>query len=224
MSSVNRSQVIGARQTVNEKGTGDDELLDDVSLEYEDLGHAPITSHGTYLDGINEGLEPLEDYHEGGFHPIHIGDRLGENGRYRIIHKLGHGGFGTAWLCLDSLVSAYVAVKVMASDVSLETLPDLALEKLDRSAPGAEYIATPLRCFTIEGPNGVHQCIVLPVLGPCVSPDLWLSMKKDPGPVLRGMAHQAASAMSFLHKHGLCHGGRQPPSSLFGWLFFFLGI
>ncbi|RYP82135.1 hypothetical protein DL769_001740 [Monosporascus sp. CRB-8-3] len=192
--------------------TIDDELLDDASFEYDgDLDHAPATSYGTYLDGINEGLEPLEEYQEGGYHPIHLGDTLGASGRYRVIHKLGHGGFGTVWLCRDMQDPGYVAIKVMAGDVTPETLPDLTLTRLDRSAPGAEYIAIPLDSFSIAGPNGSHQCIVLPVLGPCVSPRLWLRLKKDPGPVLRGMAHQAALAMNFLHKHGLCHGGRYHP-------------
>lgn len=180
-------------------------------LEYEDLEHAPGNSLGTYLDGIDEGLEPLIEYQNGGFHPIHIGDTLGENGRYRVIHKLGHGGFGTIWLCRDSLVSVYVAVKVMSGDISTENMPDRALEKLDRSAPGVEYIAMPLDFFSVEGPNGLHQCIVLPVLGPCVSPSLWYRMKKDPGPVLRNMAYQAAMAMNFLHKNGICHGGGYSP-------------
>jgi hypothetical protein len=41
-------------------------VLDDAlpSLDYDELAHARATSHGTYLDGINEGLEPLEEYQE----------------------------------------------------------------------------------------------------------------------------------------------------------------
>ncbi len=195
--------------------TMEDELLDDASFEYDgDLDHAPVTSHGSYLDGINEGLEPLEEYQDGGYHPIHIDDTLGASGRYRVIHKLGHGGFGTVWLCRDMQDPGYVAVKVMAGDMTPSTLPDLTLTQLDRSAPGAEYIAIPLDSFSITGPNGSHQCIVLPVLGPCVSPRLWLKLKKDPGPVLRGMAHQTALGMNFLHKHGLCHGGTYHPIAL----------
>lgn len=89
-------------------------------------------------------------------------------------------------------------------------IPDLNLTKMDLSAPGAEYIAIPLGTFSITGPNGSHQCIVLPVLGPCVSPRLWLSLK-HPAPVLRKMAFQSALAMNCLHKQGLCHGGKHQP-------------
>lgn len=190
----------------------DDGFPNDASFEYDgDLDHARATAHGTYLDGINDGLEPLEEYRDGGYHPIHLGDTLGASGRYRVIHKLGHGGFGTVWLCRDIWDAGFVAIKVMAGDMTPKALPDLTLTQLDRPIPGAEYIAIPLDSFTIQGPNGSHQCIVLPVLGPCVSPRLWLRLKKDSGPVLRGMAHQAVRAMDFLHKNALCHGGRFQP-------------
>jgi serine/threonine-protein kinase SRPK3 len=111
------------------------------------------------------------------------------------------------WLCRDLHDPGYVAVKVMAGDVAPETLPDLKLTQLDQSAPGAEFVAIPLDTFATTGPNGSHQCIVLPVLGPCVSPHLWLSLD-DPVPVLRGMAYQSAVAMKLFYKQGLCHGGK----------------
>lgn len=187
------------------------EFDDDTSFDYDgDLDHAPATSLGTYLDGINEGLEPLEEYQDGGFHPVHLGDTLGASNRYRVIHKLGHGGFSTVWLCRDSQDLGYVAVKVMVADINPETLPDLTLTPLNQTSPGAEYIGVPLDSFSITGPNGEHQCIVLPVLGPCVSPRLWLSLK-DPVPILRKMAYQSVLAMKFLHENNLCHGGRYNP-------------
>lgn len=207
MFSKDDPQIIGPEQPDAEAEIADGDF-DHLPFDYdEELNQAPVNSQGTYLDGINEGLEALEDYQDGGFHPVHIGDTLGALGRYRVIHKLGHGGFGTVWLCRDIQHPGYVAVKVMAGDVSPENVPDFALEGMDRSAPGAEYIAIPLDFFSVKGPNGLHQCIVLPVLGPCVSPGLWFSMRRDPGPVLRNMAYQAALAMNFLHKNGICHGG-----------------
>ncbi len=41
-----------------------------------------------------DGVEDLETYVPGGFHPTHLGDELSD-GRYRIIHKLGFGGYST---------------------------------------------------------------------------------------------------------------------------------
>lgn len=46
--------------------------------------------------------EPLFRYRPGGFHPVHLGDTFKE-GRYRVIHKLGYGGFSTIWLARDDM-------------------------------------------------------------------------------------------------------------------------
>lgn len=185
------------------------EYLDEMS-EYEDSDggrddHARASSHGTYLDGVDEGLEGLEEYQEGGYHPVHLGDNLGS--RYHVIHKLGHGDSATVWLCRDTWENSYVAVKVFIADIAVKNLGGLEIAQLDRTAPGAEFLAIPLDYFSLRGQNGTHQCIVLPVLGPCISPKLWLRIEGEAGPFLRKLAHQAAQAMSFLHKNGVCHGG-----------------
>ncbi|KAK3985430.1 kinase-like domain-containing protein [Cladorrhinum sp. PSN332] len=190
------------------------EYPDDASDIYMELDHAPTNTLGTYLDGINGDLEPLEEYQQGGFHPVHLGDLLGSDNRYRIIHKLGYGGFGTVWLSRDTKYSTYVALKVMIGDITLDQVPDLNLINLDKSIPGAQHIAAPLDQFSITGPNGTHQCIILPVLGPRVSPDLWLQLDNDPAPILRKIAHQAAQAMDFLHKNKICHGDFRPSNIL----------
>jgi hypothetical protein len=44
--------------------------------------------------------EPLHRYHKGGYHPVHLGDLL-SNGRYKILHKLGWGGYSTVWAARD---------------------------------------------------------------------------------------------------------------------------
>jgi hypothetical protein len=44
--------------------------------------------------------ESLSRYQPGGYHPVHLGDTFG-NGRYKIHHKLGWGGFSTVWLAKD---------------------------------------------------------------------------------------------------------------------------
>ncbi|KAI0551985.1 kinase-like protein [Xylaria curta] len=214
MSGKSQPQFLESSYASEDVRNVDDELLSDASFEYKNLAHAPATSHGTYLDGINEGLERLEEYQDGGYHPVHLGDMLGASGRYRVIHKLGHGGFGTVWLCRDTQDPGYVAVKVMAGDVAAETLLDCTLMQLDRSTPGSEYVAIPLDSFSIVGPNGSHQCIVLPVLGPCVSPRLWLRLNKNSGDILRGMAYQSTIALNFLHKQGFCHGDFRPSNIL----------
>lgn len=45
--------------------------------------------------------EPLYRYKLGGYHPVHIGDLIG-NGRYEIVHKLGWGAYSTVWAARDT--------------------------------------------------------------------------------------------------------------------------
>lgn len=186
----------------NDTCAGTSYYADNISFDFDGLlDHAPTTSHGTYLNGSKEGLEFLEKYEDGGYHPVHLGDCFGLSGCYRVLHKLGHGGFGTVWLCRDTVSSSYIALKVMVGSVDADKASDLALERLDQSIAGADHVAIPLDHFSVKGPNGTHQCIVLPVLGPRVPPELWARMKEDPGHLLRKMAYQATQALSFLHKN-----------------------
>ncbi|KID64222.1 protein kinase domain-containing protein, partial [Metarhizium hybridum] len=58
--------------------------------------------------------------------------------------------------------------------------------------------------FKISGPNGKHCCLAFPVLGPSlqkinVSAALSSNMRHQ-------VCQQVASAMAFLHHHGVCHG------------------
>ncbi|SPQ21530.1 f2e24157-8dd7-4505-936f-959e878438f3 [Thermothielavioides terrestris] len=107
-----------------------------------------------------EDVERLEYYQPGGYHPVDIGDRF--HGRYRIVHKLGHGTFSTIWLARDERLSKYVAIKVCTADASrreigiLSHLNDPAHGKAGRR----EEALTPtiLDRFDVQGPNGTHLC------------------------------------------------------------------
>ncbi|CAJ0554569.1 Ff.00g130820.m01.CDS01 [Fusarium sp. VM40] len=102
-------------------------------------------------------VETIEGYRPGGYHPIQINDSLHDD-RYRIVHKLGHGSFSTAWLAHDLQTSVYVAVKIGTADADKQEagiLCRLATIPLDEP-----LIPRVVDQFSIDGPNGTHPCLV----------------------------------------------------------------
>ncbi|KAL8287863.1 hypothetical protein RB600_003681 [Gaeumannomyces tritici] len=96
------------------------------------LCSTPPRTTGVYLNGMNDDLESLHCYEEGGFHPVHLDDTLGSACRYEVLHKLGHGGYGTVWLCRDRWAATYVAVKANIAHASKKESPDLKVTQLAR--------------------------------------------------------------------------------------------
>ena len=157
-------------------------------------------------------LEDLEEYDQGGHHPVHLHDRIGPDLRYRVIHKLGSGGFANVWLCQDmGLVDtiSYVALKIVNADNTgddcFETKLGLLRETI--SADQQEGICLPLNEFNIHGPNGIHLCFVYPLLGPKVSLGLH-NAGTDPDKSLRRICYRLVRTLDAIHQAGLCHNGQ----------------
>lgn len=181
--------------------------------------------------GSDDELEELSGYRPGGYHPVHIHDTLDE-GRYRIIHKLGYGGFSTVWLCRDTKADGdiYVAVKILVARESETACPELLANILKGAGierePGGSHICLPLRQFDAHGPNGTHICLVYSVLGPSIDTlatrgqDEQVDDEQDEddnendgqitGSTLRDVSKQAIQALYTLHERGICHGGKAP--------------
>ena len=107
--------------------------------------------------------EDLENYEPGGFHPVHLSDVY--DGRYKVVHKLGLGGFSTVWLARDTVTNRWVALKVIVARES----PTYEARSTIASHPsivGSRLFAVADGRFWIDGPNGRHLCLVFPVLGP----------------------------------------------------------
>lgn len=88
-----------------------------------------------YRHGYNwiRGVETLERYEPGGFHPVIIGNVLHD--RYYIVDKLGFGGYSTVWLARDMHQQEYVAVKVgIAKSTSASSRESKCLQALEASS------------------------------------------------------------------------------------------
>ncbi|KAI1126084.1 protein kinase [Nemania abortiva] len=161
------------------------------------------------------GVERLELYEPGGYHPVRIGDVL--RNRYRVLDKLGFGGYSTIWFARDNRLERYVAVKVKVSDSSLlnpqreaSILRALSSSRSTtaQNAPtvldGRDAIPKILDEFNIEGPNGVHACYtVAPAQGNLQEASF---SRLFPIRVARALAARLAIAVSFVHSQGFVHG------------------
>jgi serine/threonine-protein kinase SRPK3 len=65
--------------------------------------------------------ENVEEYCEGGFHPIRVGSIF--RGRYFIRGKIGFGGCGTVWWARDIVQERHVALKVITAHASKKFSP-----------------------------------------------------------------------------------------------------
>lgn len=162
----------------------------------------------------DEAAESINDYKPGGLHPTHLGDLLGHDGRYRVAHKLGHGGFGTVWLCRDLEEERWRAVKILAASHSTGYCADLKICEMlsglssEEKDAHASHVVVPEDHFWHEGPNGKHLCVVMPVLGPNIEEAARKYLHQEEP--LKRICYQLVLAMKFLHGWGICHGDFRP--------------
>ncbi|OAA63429.1 protein kinase domain protein [Niveomyces insectorum RCEF 264] len=153
------------------------------------------------------GVESLEDYKKGGYHPVTIGDTY--NGRYLIVDKLGYGGYSTVWLARDNVSNCYVALKVGISESDLASQESYILRSLlsSPSSPtqtGRDCIPQVFDEFDVRGPNGSHHCYTM-TLGRC-SLRQATEIRMFPLEVARVLSRGLASAVAYIHARGYVHG------------------
>ncbi|KAL4748179.1 hypothetical protein BDW72DRAFT_215007 [Aspergillus terricola var. indicus] len=190
-------------------------------FEVEETRHVGPCHLGLALSGFLERhTEGPWEYLPGGHHPVHLGDRIGEYKQFKVIHKLGSGGFGNVWLCswVGTDPAIYVAIKILKAEWSGEDCREQKnirwLQGIaDRDPEVEEWCLLPWKEFTLEGPNGTHQCFVYEVAASGLGS---ISHVVDDVDVfLRKLTRQAAEAMSVLHRHNICHGDFRPSNILF---------
>ncbi|RDA86387.1 hypothetical protein CP532_1076 [Ophiocordyceps camponoti-leonardi (nom. inval.)] len=148
-----------------------------------------------------EGVEDLERYCEGGYHPVEIGNVL--DGRYHIVDKLGFGTWSTVWLARDSFEERYVAIKIGVANASsreTEILAALAPGTTD----GCDTIPRLLATFWVKGPNGSHPCFVTEAARCSVADSFCDDM--FPLHVARALAYELAYTVAYVHSCGYVHG------------------
>ncbi|PNS14570.1 hypothetical protein CAC42_2627 [Sphaceloma murrayae] len=165
-------------------------------------------SNPIYVCDLDE--EPVQNYKPGGYHPVQLGDKL-SGGRYKILHKLGWGGFSTVWAARDEEKGLNIALKISQAAASGNTreLQTLRFLRDDSSShPGFEHLAKLHHVFQIKGPNGTHDCLALDLTGPSIQ-DYFIRHvdgQRLPGPLAKTFARRTLEALSCLHARGICHG------------------
>ncbi|PKY04968.1 kinase-like protein [Aspergillus campestris IBT 28561] len=175
-------------------------------------------SKGSGPSGINpkrfqympiEYVEDLDRYCPGGYHPLQVGDTL-DNGQYKLVDKLGYGGYSTTWLARDlKKKDRYVAVKVITADASASTSEASLIHALGKapSKPGKEIIPSVLDQFWAISPNGKHRCIVTPPARMSLFDAKEASTFRLFQPkVAQSIIAQLIRGVAFLHSEGVVHG------------------
>ncbi|BCR93161.1 uncharacterized protein AKAW2_10207S [Aspergillus luchuensis] len=154
-----------------------------------------------------DGAESLEKYRPGGYHPVMVGDLLHD--RYRIIDKLGYGGYSTVWLARDTHMERYVAVKVGIANSLPHEIKILRALSAPASVPssvraGLDSIPVPLDEFEVTGPNGTHPCHTT-TPARCNLREVSFS-RLFPLDVARALSGGLVLAVAYMHSQGYVHG------------------
>jgi serine/threonine protein kinase len=156
-----------------------------------------------------EGVERLENYQQGGYHPVKIGDHF--HGRYRVIHKLGYGSYSTTWLARDAQSNKYVALKVSTANPNPKEVDFISTLGRPPCSPARNrakaMVPSILDRFTIHGPNGSHACYVTTPARASLfrlKDGSWIRLFQLD--VARSLAAQLVLAVDYVHAQGIVHG------------------
>ncbi|KAF5698875.1 cmgc kinase [Fusarium mundagurra] len=159
---------------------------------------------------VEDACEPIERYEEGLYYPVCIGEVLID--RYRVEHKLGHGGFSTVWMAHDMLSNNNVALKIMSPGPSGER-EYTAQTMIASTVQDTSRLLTYRDTFLLPGaPQTYHRVLVFPLLGPSLQTYAsFMSIATR-----RSSAKQLLHAIKALHDAGVVHRDINSANVLYG--------
>lgn len=164
--------------------------LDIPFLETEPVLHETPSRHGSFPDT----------------RPLVAGDWIAD--RYRVLRKIGEGGMGVLYACLDTVLSREVAVKLMQRSLAIEPL---LAERLMREA----RLAAQLRRHVAQ----VFDCGMLDTGEPYIVMELlsgrdMYAILRDSGPLspaeLCTALLQVCDGLAEAHEKGIIHRDLKP--------------
>ncbi|CAK4029640.1 CMGC SRPK kinase [Lecanosticta acicola] len=121
----------------------------------------PTSGFKVYGDDVFFEEEGLEEFRQGLFYPMQLGDTLAS--RYQVVGKLGFGSTSTVWLARDMQAQRHVVLKVYTRGQAHEEEFELyrTIRQTNPSHPGYPYVASALDTFMIQREGGyAHRCLV----------------------------------------------------------------
>ncbi|KAI9733991.1 MAG: hypothetical protein M1834_002648 [Cirrosporium novae-zelandiae] len=185
-------------------------------LSYQNLSMQPQEDSTTLPELIYQWQEGR--YRPGGYHPTYIGDKY-LDGRYEVVHKLGHGSSSTVWLAKDHLEKRYLALKILVAAAFEKSTESWILRVLSSGKPdhpGRAYVSSLLDEFVIYGPNGRHLCIVSDAASCSVAQSKETSTTwKFPVNIARAISAQVLLGLDYIHSCGVIHSDLHSNNILF---------
>lgn len=171
-----------------------------------------VADWGDFVDSEDEmevevEAEVTDRYSEGIYFPICLGDILVD--RYRIEHKLGHGGFSTVWMAHDTFNRRDVALKIIKPGYAGEHEYAIHNEIL-ASVKDRRFLLLYQDTFLLHSPPGhnTHRVLVFPVKGP----NFRDHYRKTPFATRISSLLQLLQGLASLHNAGFVHRGSSADS------------
>jgi hypothetical protein len=169
-----------------------------------------MTDYGEFVDSDDEqAVEELEEsaeslilYFQPPFYcPTLIGNILAQ--RYRIEHKLGHGGFSTVWMAHDIKTKKDVALKISVLTGNAADHEWRMHKEIRRRVRDTSKLLISHEDFTIQDSNTHHKVLVFPLCGPSLSSCFVSMSMADRMSALK----QVLEALKSLHDANIVHRG-----------------